>query len=203
MVNAQSNEGVVGEDSHALLETLVAQAGAGTGVNVQELLLSQLGDTDPTVSLIVRYLAGQSEQANSGSSSDDGEESDDLAFPSESGDARSEDRVRAFRRLRETMENMYEELETLRNRNHDLASALGACYRCWGEDLDCPICVGMGHPGSSMPDKSLLVQLVVPAVRRLRTGENVAQPASGTAKPETQEDDREFWGRRPSTDPQT
>jgi hypothetical protein len=202
MVDAERNESVVAGDTRALLETLAAQAATGTGINAQELLLTQLGDADPMVSLVARYLAGQSQQADSEPSTDNEEELDNHAFFSDPDEARLEDRAHAFGRLREAMENIYGELETLRKRNQDLAAALGACYQCWGEDLDCHICVGTGHPGSSMPDKSLLAQLVVPAVQRLRTGETVARPAGERTEPESQEYDSEYWERGSSRDPQ-
>jgi len=162
-----------GKDARSLLlEALAAQAGGGE-VNVQELLLSRLGgtgdDADPTVGLIARYLAQA--QAESDTSSDDEEDEDLLDYPSELDRVKSEERVRAFRRLRQTMEQMYQELEDLRERNDTLAAALGACHLCWGEDLECPICGGTGRPGSSMPDRSLLVELVTPAVQRLRRRE--------------------------------
>lgn len=151
-----------------LLETLAARAVGGGGINAQELLLAQLGgaeDVDPSVNLIARYLV------NSQSPDDEKpEEEDDEAppEPSEGDRARAEERARSFERLRRVMEEMYEELEALRERNDTLAAALGACYLCWGEDYECPVCGGAGHPGSSMPDSALLAQLVAPAVRRLR-----------------------------------
>jgi hypothetical protein len=177
-------EDAVAKDARSLLlETLVAQAGGGGGVNVQELLLSQLGDTDddadPTVGLIARYLAqSQTEQAE-GDTSPDEEDMEFFDSPSELDKVRSEERARSFQRLRQTMEQMYEELEALRERNDALAAALGACHLCWGKDFDCPVCGGTGHPGFSMPDRSLLVQLVTPAVQRLREREGLDQRPSG------------------------
>lgn len=166
-----------------LLETLAAQAGGGGGVNVQELLLSQLGiaddDADPTMNLIARYLAqSQTEQVESGTAPDEEREEGDSDSPGELDKARAEERARSLQRLRQTMEQMYKELEALRERNDNLAAALGACYLCWGEDLDCPVCRGTGHPGSSMPDKSLLVQLVAPAVQQLRKQEGLNRRTS-------------------------
>lgn len=179
-------EDAVAKDARSLLlETLAAQAGGGE-VNVQELLLSQLGDTeddaDPTVGLIARYLAqSQTEQEESETSPDEDEFFDS---PSELEKARSEERARSFRRLRQMMEQMYEELEALRERNDILSAALGACYLCWGEDFDCPVCSGTGQPGFSMPDRSLLVQLVTPAVQRLREGEGLDQRPTGRSDPQ-------------------
>jgi hypothetical protein len=171
-----------------LLATLATQAGGGGEANVQELLLSQLGvaedDTDPAMNLIARYLAqSQTEQLDGGTSPDDEQEEEYAGYPSEPDDARAEERARSLERLRRTMEQMYRELEALRERNDTLAAALGACHLCWGEDLDCPLCSGTGHPGSSIPDKSLLVQIVTPAVQRLRKQEGQDQPASANTDP--------------------
>ena len=176
-------ENSVPKDTRSLLlEALAAQAGGGGGINVQELLLSQLGitddDADPAMNLIARYLAqSQTEQVESGTSSDD-EGEEDSGSPSELDKARAEERARSLQRLRQTMEHMYKELEALRERNDNLAAALGACYLCWGEDLDCPVCRGTGHPGSSMPDKSLLVQLVAPVMQQLRKQEGLNRRTS-------------------------
>ncbi len=191
------------EDKRSLLlATLAAQAGGGGGDDLQELLLSQMGETDPTVSLIARYLAQQprAEQVESGTSLDDEEEFSDSS--SELDEARSEERARSFRRLRQVMEQIYKELEVLRERNDTLAAALGACYLCWGEDLGCPVCSGTGRPGSSMPDRSLLVQLVMPAVQRLQKWEGVDQGASGNMHPQEQEGHESSERRARNTDPQ-
>jgi DNA repair exonuclease SbcCD ATPase subunit len=178
-------EDIVTEDTRSqLLETLAAQA--GEGANVQDLLLAQLGDNaDPTVNLIARYLAQQSQtdQVESNTSTDE-EETEFFGSPSELNEARAEERARSLQRLRQTMEQMYREVEALRERNDTLAAALGACYLCWGEDLDCPVCSGTGHPGSLMPDKSLLLQLVAPAVQQLRKQEDQDQRTSGNTDPQ-------------------
>ena len=182
-------EDAVAKDARSLLlETLVVQAGGGGEVNVQELLLSKLGDTDedadPTLGLIARYLAqSQTEQAE-GDTPPDEEDTEFFDSPSELEKERAEERARSFQRLRQTMEQMYGELEALRERNDTLAAALGACYLCWGEDFDCPVCGGTGHPGFSMPDRSLLVQLVTPAVQRLREREGLERHPSGNPDPQ-------------------
>jgi DNA repair exonuclease SbcCD ATPase subunit len=167
-----------------LLQTLAAQA--GEGANLQDLLLAQLGDNaDPTVNLIARYLAQQpqTDQVESDTSPDE-EEAEFFDSPSELNEARAEERARSLQSLRQTMEQMYEEVEALRERNDTLAAALGACYLCWGEDLDCPVCGGTGHPGSLMPDKSLLVRLVAPAVQQLRKQEGQDRRTSGNTDPQ-------------------
>lgn len=161
-------EAVSADARSLLLETLAARAGGGGGINVQELLLSRLGDLgdedDPTVGLIARYLVQSQTEQDEEAPSDDEDEEDSP----EVDEARAEERARVFGQLRRTMEEMYEELEALRERNETLAAALGACHLCWGEDFGCEVCGGTGGPGSSMPDGPLLARLVVPAARRLR-----------------------------------
>jgi hypothetical protein len=70
------------------------------------------------------------------------------------------------------------ELADLREVNDTLAAALGACRACWGGDDACPECAGRGRAGSAVPDPALFRELVVPAVRRVRSLDRTARPAS-------------------------
>lgn len=70
------------------------------------------------------------------------------------------------------------ELADLREANDTLARALGACHVCWGGDDDCPKCKGRGRAGSAAPNLELFRELVVPAVRRVRSLDRTARPAS-------------------------
>ena len=74
----------------------------------------------------------------------------------------------AMRELRCQVESMFAELKTLRERTDALASALGACCLCWGQDPECRFCHGRGTPGFALPDESLLAELVLPAIRILQ-----------------------------------
>jgi len=74
------------------------------------------------------------------------------------------------------------ELADLREVNDTLAAALGACRVCWGGDVDCPECGGRGRTGSAVPDPALFRELVVPAVRRVRSLDRAARPASRRAR---------------------
>jgi hypothetical protein len=56
------------------------------------------------------------------------------------------------------------ERQELLHRNARLASALGACALCWGDDESCASCGGQGSPGSTAVDVSLFEQFVAPAV---------------------------------------
>lgn len=81
----------------------------------------------------------------------------------------------------DVLERLYAELEELRLRTRTLADALGACARCWGEDPDCPVCRGRGHPGGRAPDPELFDYWVAPVARRRRQHE--PEPAGAGAPP--------------------
>lgn len=79
----------------------------------------------------------------------------------------------------ERIRGLKQELADLREVNDTVAAALGACRVCWGGDAACPGCAGRGRAGSTLPDPALFKELVVPAVRRVRSLEpRVARPAS-------------------------
>lgn len=81
-------------------------------------------------------------------------------------------------RIRRLVSRLEGELDDLRRRNDLLASALGACYLCWGGDAGCPVCEGNGRPGSEPPDRPLFREYVTPAVRRVHPGGPVPPPPS-------------------------
>lgn len=56
----------------------------------------------------------------------------------------------------------------LRGQYERLAWALGACARCWGEDVSCHTCRGEGSSGWDAPDREFFARYIVPAVRRTR-----------------------------------
>jgi len=63
-------------------------------------------------------------------------------------------------------------------RGQTLADALGACV-CWGRDIDCDLCSGMGAPGWRTPNPTLFDEYVTPAVIAVTNSRNVAgSPAS-------------------------
>lgn len=93
----------------------------------------------------------------------------------------------------ERVERLHEEIERLKGINRILfeqcefmASAVGACPRCWGEDQECRECRGRGTPGAFLPHRASFAELVLPAVERVRTlRRRQAQPpaAAGAAPP--------------------
>jgi hypothetical protein len=60
-----------------------------------------------------------------------------------------------------------------------VATLVGACPICLGEDRVCHECGGRGRPGSRGPDAAALVAWIAPALRRL--GLCVGRPRRGPA----------------------
>jgi hypothetical protein len=143
---------------------LLSALAAGTSGNVAlQGLLSQLGDADPTVGLLAQYLAQRQAQESSG------EDNVDSEFPGDSaGSEQSREMAQALDQLRGNVNDMYSELQILRERNDALAAALGACHLCWGDDLECPVCRGRGLPGYFLPDSEMFLEYVAPASRTLQ-----------------------------------
>ena len=170
-----------------LLENLAS--GSPGGANMHELL-AQMGETDPRIGMLAKYMAQR--QAAAAAGEDDEEDASapdnaDAPAPGERGGgeaaALSRERVEAIRSLQRVARSMFAELEVLRQRNDELAAALGACYLCWGEDIECEVCDGRGAPGSSRPDMSLFFALVAPALRRLRDQRGVARGDAAPPRP--------------------
>jgi hypothetical protein len=78
-------------------------------------------------------------------------------------------------------ETLVAELNVMRERVDRCAAALGACGACWGTDPGCRACRGRGWPGFSMPDEVLFEELIVPAIRMMRT-QRATRPASNELK---------------------
>lgn len=140
-----------------LLESYATGSPAGGGV---EQLLAQMGETDPRVSLVTKYLASRREAEEA-----EAEEAEAAQAEAAAAEAEKQAAVRSLQRM---ARSMYAELEELRGRNDMLAAALGACYLCWGENVACEICGGAGVPGSAPPDPGLFREVVLPAVGRMQ-----------------------------------
>lgn len=52
-----------------------------------------------------------------------------------------------------------------------LASALGACEHCWGEDTLCSDCQGRGRPAWKAPDPEQFDRFIQPATRRIASSQ--------------------------------
>ena|SRR5437899_7948251 len=74
----------------------------------------------------------------------------------------------ALNDLQEHVKHLTSELDIVRGKCDLLASALGACCLCWGEDPTCRMCRGKGRPGFTRPDEALLREFVLPAIKMLK-----------------------------------
>jgi hypothetical protein len=159
----------------ALLAGMNSGSVEGTLPSAQELL-GQLESTNPTLGLIAKYLAARQVNESQTDSADETEVDEVAARAAE--DQRlaleqSDHLAQLVRGLERQVRKMRIELEQLRARNDTLAAALGACYLCWGEDTNCPVCRGSGGPGYLMPGKAVFAHFVTPAIRRLRVEREV------------------------------
>lgn len=136
---------------------LLQQAGSPDGFDITALL-GELDDGNPRHRLLAHYLQ---QQAASAEDEPEQDEPDPLAVAAAETQQR---RQRAYKRLRHLVQQMYAELEMLRERNDALADAVGACYLCWGSDPECEVCQGDGRPGAAPPDPTLFDRLVTPAL---------------------------------------
>jgi hypothetical protein len=155
-------------DLNSILQAMVANPGQGiTGVATQTLL-SQFSDDEPTMSLLATYLAQRNAATEREEVTEEKTANDTAECNAELERARerSEKSAAAVRELRGHIENLFAELETLRERNDALAQALGACALCWGGDVDCPVCGGAGRPGFRAPDQRSFKQLLAPVINR-------------------------------------
>lgn len=156
-------------DTASLLQALTSSQGDANR-SVQDLLLSQLDSTNPTTALLANYLSQQHPDPDADATDDD-EDEEDLQHPQsvealEDIQKQSHKLLQAIRYLRREVDELYAELDDMHERNDALAAALGACYLCWGEDLDCEICGGKGQPGAFLPDADMFTHYILPAVSR-------------------------------------
>lgn len=172
---------------------LKALTTADSEMSMQDMLLSQLDSQDPSVAMLAKYLAQSSEDEDE----DDDEflETDELeqealelefeqqARTLEATETRLHSVTQVARQMREKLDDIYAELEELRERNDSLAEALGACHLCWGEDLECEACGGSGRPGTYLPDTDMFRHYVRPAIQRLQEQQSRAAPSAANPPP--------------------
>jgi hypothetical protein len=137
---------------------------AGGGVDPVYALLSQLGTQpdNPMASVLAALL-----QARRPAVEADRVTASDQTLGEEAITAQRE-RERALTELNETVTRLYGELETLRQRNDEVAAGVGACFLCFGSDPLCPECGGRGRPGAKLPEPGAYRKYVLPAVGRVQ-----------------------------------
>jgi hypothetical protein len=160
----------------SLLQALATRNGSDMSALIPQMLAAQLGEDSPAADLVSKYFAlrQQAEERKSElpANEEESEMLEQCSAELEGARSRSARTAEALRELREKIESLYAELETLRQRNDSLAWAVGACCLCWGEDPQCLVCAGEGQPGFVEPDRELFIQVVVPAVRRFHGQRN-------------------------------
>jgi hypothetical protein len=157
-----------------LLEQLNGGSGtnAGSAPDLSELL-GQLGAENPMARMLSEHLAQQEASRRSAAPVIDvaGEVTPDSPPPDDGAgreQAASDAATSAILELKSQAEAMFEELQVLRERNEELAWALGACPLCWGKDATCRSCRGRGRPGFCFPDSRGFLAYVLPAARMWR-----------------------------------
>jgi len=172
-----------------LLSRITGQAPATAGLSLPDLIEQQLGD-DPIAAPLAAALRRRDAAVDLAEPELPDEVVEDELIP-EFGPP-EEDPVTEFGPADDAgaiavLNQMYAELEVLRERNDLLADALGACPVCWGGDVRCPRCRGRGRPGGRLPDPEAFLALVAPAVRRHAAGRpsppTSPQPTATTAPP--------------------
>jgi hypothetical protein len=132
------------------LTTLLTQIEAAhrdpEGVNA---MVEQMAAHDPAARLVAQFLRQRQEQSTAPRHAADG---DRLA--------------RRIQLLREAYDRLYALVL-------QLAQALGACPRCWGEGPECPMCNGNGAPGAVEPSGPAFDRYVRPALRRMHCSRGI------------------------------
>ncbi|MGL4176397.1 MAG: hypothetical protein ACRCSN_10005 [Dermatophilaceae bacterium] len=172
-----------------LLEQLAgtAPAGSGTSGSMSDLLAAAMGG-DPAMAPVIEALRAR--EANAAAT--DEPVPDDGPGPSAAPDPLPAE-------VADVLERLHAEVLDLRRRTRELAAALGACARCFGEDAGCRRCGGRGVPGARDPEPVLFHELVAPVVRRHQRRADPQSPVvqhgrapspgpSGPAEPSTQGD---------------
>jgi hypothetical protein len=157
-------------DLNSILQSMVTNPGQGINAAATQALLSQFTDDDPTMNLLATYLTQRDASTHRAEVNEEttANETAECTAELERARERSEKSAAAVRELRDHIENLFAELEMLRERNDALAHALGACALCWGGDIECPVCGGAGQPGFMAPDQRSFKQLLAPVLNRFR-----------------------------------
>jgi len=135
--------------------------------------LSQIAQQDPRLAPLVQQM--QERLANPPARPEPEPEVEESAESAPDGI----DCARLLRRnekLTSIAREIFEEVQTLRARNDMLASALGACHLCWGDDPECPYCTGAGRVGAYLINPKQFDQVIGPAVKQLKERPKLVEP---------------------------
>jgi hypothetical protein len=138
--------------------------------------LSQIAQADPRVAPLVQRirerLAAKPEAEDTPSEDKDAIEAKAVHVVDSASPVESNEDLKAL------SQKMSAELEALRARNDMLATALGACHLCWGEDRACGYCGGAGKVGAYVIEETFFRQVIGPAVRQLKRRPRLVEPQS-------------------------
>ena len=183
-----------GRGSVGVAEMIARVRGTNGGVPAQDAnqLLAQLGNNSPLVQALSKYFAES--QANSATSRlgvtsepmpvidvEPGQDGARVSAQLANSNDDSSESAGKILELREEVQSLLAEIKTLRERSDVLASTVGACCLCWGQDSNCRACRGRGKPGYAVPDEALFAEYVLPAFRVLRAQKVLPGRAAVTA----------------------
>jgi hypothetical protein len=179
-----------GNGNSALPDMLarVRAASGGNPVQNPNELLSQLGNSNPLISALFKQLA----EARTNSTAceftspviDVNPESESCESKAGNGNGKHAETLEAVDELHGQVQSLQAEIKTLRERNDLLASTIGACCLCWGQDPNCRACRGRGKPGYAIPDEALFGEFVLPAMRVLRAQKVKTNRTAETPRPQ-------------------
>jgi len=150
-------------DLQLMLEALLG-SGLAAGGNSGSMLDAFLAQANlmPQQQSIIKLLMAMSNKPDAGEGEGEGEGEEGLDVNFNANDDE-------FNVAVDPSEPLSQELSDLRCVNDTAAEALGACPICWGGDTSCQQCLGQGTAGHRMPNSGLFNQLVIPAVKRMRS----------------------------------
>lgn len=117
--------------------------------------MEELAARDPRMAMVIQLLQQQRGQVDEAAV----DESDDRdALIAELGERLDSTEARLVR-MTQMARKFHAAHREDRDRLGELASALGACGLCWGEDDHCQGCRGRGQPGMMRPDMEMRARL--------------------------------------------
>jgi hypothetical protein len=118
-------------------------------------LLDQIGVTDPRIPMITELMKLQMDETPDNQSLGKNSIQRKKVMPIFNEMVRKNDELRYDNEL------LVDKLDTV-------ASALGACPFCWGENEACEMCQGKGSPGKYNPEIDAFRKFVLPVVKKIR-----------------------------------
>jgi hypothetical protein len=187
MIAARATGG--GNPALADMLARVRTAGAAGAIQNPNELISQLGNGNPLFAALSKHFAEARTEGSAHQLSspviDVEPEPGNCESDAQRGNGKQGKTVESTEELKEQIQSSQAEIRMLRERCDLLASTLGACCLCWGQDPDCRACRGRGKPGYAIPDETLFGKFVLPAMRVLRAQKvKPNHPAAAAPRPQ-------------------